>query len=183
MSNNSAVAFFSKLCTSQVNLPLLVLDAANEGFGATLVCAKWPRATRIRGLRLTICFQAIMYAASAAVSAFFFAVWQRAAADLKSRVWRRYGWFCALTFFGSVGGLVAAAADVQFRHHFQRVAVSYARDDCGQLLNRTLVHCFNQRISHMVDQMYWCSVNPVPYGIEFLCLCCAKLLVREDFSL
>jgi hypothetical protein len=27
------------------------------------------------------------------------------------------------------------------------------------------------------------SVSPVPYAIEFLCICCAKLLVRFSFSL
>jgi hypothetical protein len=36
-SKSTYVEFFSSLCKSQLNQPLLALDATNEGFGATLV--------------------------------------------------------------------------------------------------------------------------------------------------
>jgi hypothetical protein len=52
-----------------------------------------------------------MYAVSAAVSAFFFATWKRLDDDSKSLVWRRYGWFSALAFVGSVGGLVTVLSE------------------------------------------------------------------------
>jgi hypothetical protein len=37
ISHNSTVALFSNLCLSQLSQPLSALDAANDGFGATLV--------------------------------------------------------------------------------------------------------------------------------------------------
>jgi hypothetical protein len=70
---------------------------------------------------LTCCFQAVMYAVSAAVSGYFFAMWKRADADLRSRVWRRYGWFSALAFVGSCAGLVTAVGDNQYRYIFNRI--------------------------------------------------------------
>jgi hypothetical protein len=36
-SYNATVELFSKLCFAQLNQPLPALDAANDGFGATLV--------------------------------------------------------------------------------------------------------------------------------------------------
>jgi hypothetical protein len=36
-SYNATVKFFSRLCLSQLEQPLSALDAANDGFGATLV--------------------------------------------------------------------------------------------------------------------------------------------------
>ena len=111
MSNYSAaVVFFSQLCQTQLDQPLSKLDAANDGLGATLVLRAEPCsfcAALLLSLTcwlLTCRFQAVMYAVSAAVSAYFFAMWKRADADLRSRVWRRYGWFSALAFVGSVGG-------------------------------------------------------------------------------
>ena len=38
-SYNATVELFSKLCFSQLNQSLSALDAANDGFGATLVHA------------------------------------------------------------------------------------------------------------------------------------------------
>jgi hypothetical protein len=35
--SNSTVEFFSRLCQTQLDQPLSKLDAANDGFGATLV--------------------------------------------------------------------------------------------------------------------------------------------------
>ena len=125
MSNyTAAVEFFSSLCQAQLNQPPSRLDAANDGLGATLVLRAEPCsfcAALLLSLTcwlLTCCLQAVMYAVSAAVSAFFFASWKRLDDDSKSRVWRRYGWFSALAFVGSVGGLVTMAADIQFRYNF-----------------------------------------------------------------
>jgi hypothetical protein len=110
--------------------------------------------------------QALMYAVSAAVSALFFATWWRSDDDLKSRVWRRYGWFSALSFVGSVGGVVIAAADIQFRYNFQRVSVLFVSNN------------ISQSVLLLANGSYWFAVSPVPYAIEFMCLCYAKLLVR-----
>ena len=134
-----------------------------------------------------------MYAVSVTVSGYFFAMWKRADADLKSRVWRRYGWFSALAFFGSIGGLVAAVADIQFRYIFQRVLISINEDKCNKikfkdgqdpvLWFQALVDCYVEQASDVLLMFNRLSVSPVPYAIEFLCICCANLLVRLLFSL
>jgi cytochrome bd-type quinol oxidase subunit 2 len=134
---------------------------------------------------MTKCLQAVVYAVSAAVSAFFFATWKRADDDLKSRVWRRYGWFCALAFVGSVGGLVTAAADSRFRDNYQRIAKFFEfGDQCRIIFGGSiddipsLLDCYHPQAVTFMNVDYWLAVRPVPYAIEFLCICCAKLLVR-----
>jgi hypothetical protein len=124
--------------------------------------------------------QAVIYAVSAAVSAFFFATWKRLDDDLKSRVWRRYGWFSALAFVGSVGGLVTAAADIRYRYNFQRTAKFYeSGDPCSNIQDIfDILDCYANAAVIVTQTNYWLAVSPVPYAIEFLCLCCAKLLVR-----
>ena len=123
-----------------------------------------------------------MYAVSAAVSAFFFATWKRLDDDLKSRVWRRYGWFCALAFVGSVGGLVTAVADIRYRYNFQRAAkLIESGDPCRNIQDFVVqFHCIANAADSVSQVNYWLAVSPVPYAIEFLCLCCAKLLVRAQ---
>jgi hypothetical protein len=135
MSNyTAAVEFFSSLCHTQLNQPLSMLDAANDGLGATLVLRPEPCS-----FKLLRCFVLVLnrlffdvlvpgghvpyYAVSATVSAYFFAMWKRADADLRSRVWRRYGWFSALAFWGSCAGLVTAVGDNQHRYIFHRIVV------------------------------------------------------------
>jgi cytochrome bd-type quinol oxidase subunit 2 len=136
---------------------------------------------------MTKCLQAVVYAVSAAVSAFFFATWKRADDDLKSRVWRRYGWFCALAFVGSVGGLVTAAADSRFRYNYQRIAKFFEfGDQCRIIFGGSidnipgLLDCYHPQVVTFMNVDYWLAVSPVPYAIEFLCICCAKLLVRAQ---
>jgi hypothetical protein len=134
-----------------------------------------------------------MYAVSALVSAYFFLMWKRAGADVKSRVWRRYGWFSALAFFGSIAGLVTAAADIQLRYFFQRAMISTRYDDCNKIKSKdyqdilqyglALAVCYQEPLSKFAPTLNWLSVSPVPYAIEFLCICCANLLVRLLLSL
>ena len=122
-----------------------------------------------------------MYAVSAAVSAFFFATWKRLDDDSKSLVWRRYGWFSALAFVGSVGGLVTAAAEIQFRYNYQRIAKSFESGDPCTIFSGDIfkqLDCYQAQAVTSSKVQYWLAVSPVPYAIEFLCLCCAKLLVR-----
>ena len=183
-SYNATVELFSKLCFSQLNQPLSALDAANDGLGATLVPR--PRSCALAVNCLTTCLQAVMYAVSAAVSAFFFASWKRLDDDSKSRVWRRYGWFSALAFVGSVGGLVTAAADIRYRYHFQRYAYWY-KDTNGVCSFEkgfsNAIECFKVEAVNGALSSKWLAVSPVPYAIEFLCLCCANLLVRAHARL
>ena len=202
--SNSTVEFFSQLCQTQLDQPLSKLDAANDGLGATLVLRAEPCsfcAALLLSLTcwlLTCCFQAVMYAVSAAVSAYFFAMWKRADADLRSRVWRRYGWFSALAFVGSCAGLVTAVGDNQFRYSFHRfVASSIKEIPCHtiQLKDfpdtedgviewfKAILACMQADASDAALWMYRLSVSPVPYAIEFLCICCANLLVRFSFFL
>ena len=127
-----------------------------------------------------------MYAVSAAVSAFFFATWKRLDDDLKSRVWRRYGWFSALAFVGSVGGLVTAVADIRYRYNFQRTAKLWESGNPCKLIFEDLfdrLDCYANAAVIVTQTNYWLAVSPVPYAIEFLCLCCAKLLVRSHIFL
>ena len=127
-----------------------------------------------------------MYAVSAVVSAFFFATWKRLDDDSKSRVWRRYGWFSALAFVGSVGGLVTAAAEIQFRYNFHRIAKPFeSGDPCvvfsGDVFK--LLDCYQSYAGTLTSVNYWLAVSLVPYAIEFFCLCCANLLVRAHSCL
>ena len=126
-----------------------------------------------------------MYAVSAAVSAFFFATWKRLDDDLKSRVWRRYGWFSALAFVGSVGGLVTAAADIRYRYNFHRIAKPFESGDPCLIIQDLFdqLDCYVNAAVIITQGSYWLAVSPVPYAIEFLCLCCAKLLVRAHARL
>ena len=169
-----------------------MLDAANGGLGATLVPCPEPRslcAAFSGPCLLTCCFQAVMYAVSATVSAYFFAMWKRADADVKSRVWHRYGWFSALALWGSCAGLVSAAADIQFRYILHRAAFSLKEDKCAKIKLEDYpddpvqwflleLDCYREQVSTYVQVFNRLSVQPVPYAIEFLCICCANLLVR-----
>ena len=130
-----------------------------------------------------------MYAVSAAVSAYFFAMWKRADADLRSRVWRRYGWFSALAFVGSCAGLATAVGDNQFRYIFHRFVASSIKEIPCHTIHlkdfqdpiewfKALLACMQADASDVALSMYRLSVSPVPYAIEFLGICCANLLVR-----
>ena len=133
-----------------------------------------------------------MYAVSATVSAYFFAMWKRADADLRSRVWRRYGWFSALAFSGSCAGLVTAVGDNQYRYIFHRSIVFLIEDNtCDKIKPeeypdpiewfKAVLACYQGKASDISLLMNRLSVSPVPYAIEFLCICCANLLVRLHF--
>ncbi len=105
---------------------------------------------------------------------------------MKSRVWRRYGWFSALAFVGSVGGLVTAAADIRYRYNFHRSAYWYKDTNGFCSFEKGLldaIECFKLEAVNGALTSQWLAVSPVPYAIEFLCLCCAKLLVRAHSSL
>ena len=135
-----------------------------------------------------------MYAVSATVSAYFFAMWKRADADLRSRVWRRYGWFSALAFLGSCAGLVTAVGDNQYRYIFNRIVVFLIEDNTCDKIKledypdpiewfKLVLACYQGKASDISLWMNRLSVSPVPYAIEFLCICCANLLVRFSFFL
>ncbi len=127
-----------------------------------------------------------MYAVSAVVSAFFFATWKRLDDDSKSLVWRRYGWFSALAFVGSVGGLVTAVVAIRYRYNYQRLAKSFESGDPCIKFSRDIfkqLDCYQPLLVFLTNVQYWLAVSPVPYAIEFLCLCCAKLLVRAHARL
>jgi hypothetical protein len=134
-----------------------------------------------------------MYAISATVSAYFFATWKRADADLKSLVWHRYGWFSALAFCGSIAGLAAAVGDHRFRSIHRVVAFLFQNNPCNKIKQedyedpvqwfQTMLVCYQEDLSDISLWMQRISVSPVPYAIEFLCICCANLLVRLLFYL
>ena len=116
-----------------------------------------------------------MYAVSATVSAYFFAMWKRADADLRSRVWRRYGWFSALAFLGSCAGLVTAVGDNQYRYIFHRsIAFLIQESTCHIKYKdgedpiewfKVLLACFQGGVSDISLWMNRLSVSPVPYAI------------------
>jgi hypothetical protein len=43
--------------------------------------------------------------------------------------------------------------------------------------------CYKEKASDIAQAQYRLSFSPVPYAIEFLCICCANLLVRLRFPL
>ena len=122
-----------------------------------------------------------MYAVSAVVSAFVFFLWRRVDDELKPLVWRRYGWFSALAFVGRVGGLVTAVADMRYRYNCQIIAKAFEHGDpCSKLRPDffAVLDCYKPLAVTLTSTNYWLAVSPVPYAIEFLCHCCATLLVR-----
>ena len=99
-------------------------------------------------------------------------------------MWRRYGWFSALAFFGSCAGLVTAVGDNQFRYIHRVVAFLFVDDPCDEIKSddyQASLVCYQGEASDMALWMNRLSVSPVPYAIEFLCICCANLLVRFSF--
>ncbi len=55
-SYNATVELFSKLCFAQLSQPLSALDAANDGFGATLVpyCHGGPRLRALAAMQSNV---------------------------------------------------------------------------------------------------------------------------------
>jgi hypothetical protein len=125
-------------------------------------------------------FQISFFAFNGSVAAFLFLVWRLADDTLRKHFWRRYGWFVLVIFWGSVGGAINAAAGIQYRSFFQRINRSVDRNCEEDSPIDELVDCYIDKVSWMSQGAYWFSVSYVPYGIEFLCLCCATLLVMHS---
>ncbi len=99
---------------------------------------------------------------------------------MRKHFWRRYGWFTLLIFLGSVGGAINAAAGIEYRSFFQRINRSVDKNCEGDSPIDERIACYIDKVSWMSQGAYWFSVSYVPYGIEFLCLCCATLLVTKS---
>jgi hypothetical protein len=88
--------------------------------------------------------------------------WRRLGEGDRPRVWELYGWFSGLMCAGSVFGAVAWAAWMQ----------ALVTDFTGYYGLSPA-----QRQSFFSQSQYWSAAFYVTYGIEFLCLSVAKLLV------
>lgn len=118
------------------------------------------------------------------MAAFLFSIWRLADDVLRKHFWRRYGYFVLLIFLGSVGGAINAAALIQTRYFFQRInrseqGVGKSCDEDTTSLPE-LIPCYAEKTAWMSKNAYWLAVSLVPYGTEFLCLCCATLLVMHS---
>ena len=94
-----------------------------------------------------------------------FVRWWRLQEEDLQRLWRMYGWFSGLMCVGSVFGLVAWAAWMQF------LLALFSGSTPG------LTHA--QAQSSLVQQNYWEAVFLIPYALEFMCLSISKLMVLE----
>jgi hypothetical protein len=187
MSNDTTVTLFSQSCLAQRDQPQSKLNSISSGLGVTLVraCIVFVTHFLIDWHR----FQTTFFALNCAVSAFLFLIWRLADVSLRSHFWRRYGLFTFLVFLGSVGGAINAAAGIQIRYNFRGVN-GHLETDCVAIdpMNpdiRVIIAClvaYITKVEFMSAGAYWSSVAFVPYGIEFLCLCCSKLLVRSSLS-
>ena len=93
--------------------------------------------------------------------------WRRMHEEDRGRVWRLYGWFCALMTCGSCVGAVAWAA---------RMMILVNIFKANKALTRV------ERASLLVAVDSWYSVFLVTYAVEFLCLSAAKLMVLDRMS-
>ena len=75
---------------------------------------------------------------------------------------------------------MTAVADIRYRYNFQRAAKFFeSGDPCSNIQDIfDQLDCYDNAVFFATQVYYWLAVSPVPYAIEFLCLCCAKLLVR-----
>ena len=188
MTNATTVTLFSQSCLAQRDQPQSKLNSISSGLGVTLVRANHLFATH-HTLTYCHCFQTTCFAFNCVVSALLFLIWRRAEVSLRSLFWRRYGLFTFLIFFGSVGGAINAAAGIQIRYFFQRlnghletkcVAIDPINPDISVVIACMVTYI--TKVEWMKDGAHWTAISLVPYGNEFLCLCCSKLLVRLFLS-
>ena len=93
--------------------------------------------------------------------------WQRMHEEDRGRVWRLYGWYCALMTCGSCVGAVAWAARMMSLVNGFKANEASTRVEQASLLVA-------------VDS--WQCVFLVTYAVEFLCLSAAKLMVLDRMS-
>ena len=93
--------------------------------------------------------------------------WRRMHEEDRGRVWRLYGWYCALMTCGSCVGAVAWTATMM-----HRVSV-FKGNEASNVVER-------MSMLALVDS--WQSVFLVTYAVEFLCLSTAKLMVLDRMS-
>jgi hypothetical protein len=123
------------------------------------------------------------YTLCAFVSALLGVKWMRADVGMKSSLWSRYGWFTMLIFAGCIAGGAFAALETRSRYYFQRFSVPLVDGSrCGDYIQQYDIQggieCYATRTHAMAQVAFFFAVSVVPFGIEFLCISCAKLLVR-----
>jgi hypothetical protein len=97
-------------------------------------------------------------------------LWWRMGEGRRRRVWSLYGWFCALMVCGSCFGAVSWSARMM-----QLVNVFNAND-------AELRGDLAQQLSLLAPSHSWAAVFFVIYGIDFLCLSAARLMVLDRMS-
>ena len=94
--------------------------------------------------------------------------WRRIDKEDRGRVWRLYGWFCALMTCGSCVGVVTWTARALYLRN-----VYADPEDLPDVILRT---------SLMALGYSWQSVYTVTYALEFLCLSAANGMVLDRMS-
>jgi hypothetical protein len=121
------------------------------------------------GLLLLVCMLTLAQVAAFCVSAIgggtMFVRWWRMAEEDRSRVWRLYGWLSGLMCIGSVFGAVSWSS------WMQNLVANFNGSAPG--LTRA------QSASWNASGQYWTAAFLITYGIEFLCLSVAKLMVLD----
>jgi hypothetical protein len=105
-----------------------------------------------------------LFCVSAAAGGTMFYRWWRMEEEDRGRVWRLYGWFTALMACGSCFGAVAWAANMLSLVNFFK----------GNSISDPV-----QSASLLAVSYSWYSVFHVPYAVEFMCMCAAKLMVLD----
>jgi hypothetical protein len=96
-----------------------------------------------------------------------FYLWRRIEEEDRRHLWRLYGWFAGLIACGSCFGAVAWSAKMM------NIVNYFKGSDKQTLVQQTLK-------SSLLSAAYgWLPVFYVPYAIEFMCLCAAKLMVLD----
>ena len=93
--------------------------------------------------------------------------WRRMGEANRGRVWRLYGWFSGLMMCGSCVGVVAWASNMIFLVNI------FTANDSADVVQLTSQFALAYR---------WTSAFLVTYGLEFLCLSAAKLMVLDRMS-
>jgi hypothetical protein len=102
--------------------------------------------------------------------------WQRMSKENKKRVWKLYGWLCALTAIGSCVGIITYVAKMQ------QLAHELTRSDLAEQRAKKPSSENPDVDWHRAQQTRWNAVYVVSDAAEFLFLTSANLLVLDRMS-
>lgn len=111
--------------------------------------------------------QVIAFVVDAFTGLYFFRRWYRLNPVSKSKLWRLFGWFSVLSFFGSICGAVAWGARTE------ALALYAGGEHAGSPQEQQV---------DIAAAFHLVAVFFALYPIEFLCLSAAKLMVSLVYA-